>query len=412
MVLTRNQEAQLRKQYRLDESPSTPTTTKKVANQGLRSALKQHWNDKPWEERENRRFVLPENSKKVRIESENNVVFEFQKSPDDYTMSDSVSISEEEEIDEEYEPIVKRKLSLDRQDVQQTSDVFRGGALLAAAVLLMLSVTSSWLTVVMQSILKDERTSLPFLIPAISQIGCSMIVFMLKGLRLIRHGPMPTKQEYLAHFIPIALSTSLCMFLGNYAFIGLSLSFLSILKALTPAVTLVVGKIAGVEEFSSMAFLSTIMIAYGTGIATLDETNRAQEFHWRSFISFTASVLFESARVVFISGSMKQTTKYSPLDVIGIVGPLNFLFLGSASLLTEMNKIIDLSTDERYYISSKVVLIVVLSFGVNLSTYTAINLTSSTTVKVVGAFTRIKIFLVVLVFFLMVFKARSNFEGI
>ncbi len=112
MVLTRRQEAMLKKQYKVgeyakdeasgssppvicngrpEEDPRTPSTSKSTARRasngqhtGLRSALKRHHTDRPWEEREIRmmnHMSIVDTDKHVRIGSEKNEVFEFEKDP-------------------------------------------------------------------------------------------------------------------------------------------------------------------------------------------------------------------------------------------------------------------------------------------------------------------------------------------
>lgn len=45
----------------------------------------------------------------------------------------------------------------------------------------------------------------------------------------------------------------------------LSLSFIQILKAFLPALTLVVGVLAGVEKLTGVLMMSVLLIALGTG---------------------------------------------------------------------------------------------------------------------------------------------------
>ena len=384
MVLTRRQEALLKKQYKIvdspdDSDPSTPGAEHQRGGRheehtGLRSALKTYHTDRPWEDREIRMMKnLPaiDTEKHVRIESEKNVVFEFEKSPGG---SESVS--------------VKRQLNLSDEDdegevVQVVTMERKRDAMMALLMLVLWSFSSSWLTVVMQTVLSQKRLSLPLMVPALSQLGCAIVVRVLDRMNIVKLQPMPPVREYVRKIVPLGLSTCTCMFLGNYAYIGLSLSFLSILKALTPAVTLVLAVIAGLERMSGVALVSTLLIAYGTGIATVDETNKDAEFHWIAFISFTTSVFFEASRVVFVSRSLKGTN-FSSFDLLAGVGPFIFAVMASLSLVVERETLLALTGAEVSYLGRIMILIIALSFAVNISTYAAIKYSSSTTVKVVG----------------------------
>lgn len=387
MVLTRRQEALLKKQYKIvdsldDSDPSTPGaehhrggSARDEEHTGLRSALKTYHTDRPWEDREIRMMNnLPavDTEKRVRIESEKNVVFEFEKSPGG---SESVSVKRQLNLSDEDED--------DGEVVQVVTMTRNRDAMMAMLMLLLWSFSSSWLTVVMQTVLSQKRMSLPLMVPALSQLGCAIVVRVLDRVKIVKLQPMPPVREYVRKIVPLGLSTCTCMFLGNYAYIGLSLSFLSILKALTPAVTLVLAVLAGMERMSGVALASTLLIAYGTGIATVDETNKDAEFHWTAFISFTTSVLFEASRVVFVSRSLKGT-KFSSFDLLAGVGPLIFAIMASLSLVAERETLLALTEAEVSYLGRTMILIIALSFAVNISTYAAIKYSSSTTVKVVG----------------------------
>ena len=399
MVLTRRQEALLKKQYKIDEkspengNPTTPRTGRRGIVQhadeqhtGLRSALKRYHTDRPWEDREIRmmnNMPTVDTNKHVTIESDKNVVFEFEttsQSEDDGDLSVKrrldLSDDEEEEHDDESSSATGTRKSQRRKVLSH--DVFMAGLML-----LIWSLSSSCLTVVMQSVLMHKRMSLPLLVPALSQLGCAIVVRVLDRFGVITLRPMPPLREYVKKIVPLGLSTCTCMFLGNYAYIGLSLSFLSILKALTPAVTLVLAVIGGMETLSGTGLLSTLLIAYGTGIATVDETNKDVDFHWTAFISFTTSVLFEASRVVFVSKTLKNT-KYSSFDLLAGVGPLIFVIMSTVSCFVERQTILDLHAEEISFLARSMVWIVALSFAVNISTYAAIKYSSSTTVKVVG----------------------------
>ena len=444
MVLTRRQEAMLKKQYKVGEyaegyeqspivcngrtndDPRTPSTNKSTARRrssgqhtGLRSALKKYHTDRPWEERELRimnNMSMSDSKKHVTIGSANNEVFEFEKDPLSPIKSDSEDdvkrrLYEEDGDDEDDgidfgdsdddvdEPVAEgdsdddgslgelrgASLTSDRNENNSSSSSKQGvhDAMMAFLMLLLWSLSSSWLTVVMQSVLMHKRMSLPLMVPALSQLGCAIVVRLLHRLGVITLKPMPPVKEYVRKIVPLGLSTCTCMFLGNYAYIGLSLSFLSILKALTPAVTLILSVVARMEKLSGVALLSTLLIAYGTGIAVEDEKNKDAEFHWASFVSFTTSVLFEASRVVFVSKNLRNSN-YSSFDLLAGVGPFIFSVMATLSLFVERHTLLDLRLEEITFISRTMVLIVALSFAVNISTYAAIKYSSSTTVKVVG----------------------------
>lgn len=80
----------------------------------------------------------------------------------------------------------------------------------------------------------------------------------------LSRGP-PSSLREIMRLIPLVACTAGTMFLGNAPYMHLSLSFIQILKAFTPALTLVVGMAAGVERLTAALVLSVLLIALGTG---------------------------------------------------------------------------------------------------------------------------------------------------
>ena len=73
----------------------------------------------------------------------------------------------------------------------------------------------------------------------------------------------------------------------------------SAMQVLTPAVTLAICAMFGLERLTSSLLISIFMITAGTGAATAVEVGVAG-FKWMGFLSFLLSVLMEAVRVVYI----------------------------------------------------------------------------------------------------------------
>ena len=153
-------------------------------------------------------------TKHVTIESEKNVVFEFE------TTSSSLSQRDDDEPSS-----VRRQLDLSDDDVDSEQDdvevvhaattqrsnsssnvvqaIWSHDVLMAVVMLLIWSCSSSCLTVVMQSVLMHERMSLPLMIPALSQLGCAIVVRILDRLDIITLKPMPPCREYMRKIFPL-----------------------------------------------------------------------------------------------------------------------------------------------------------------------------------------------------------------
>jgi drug/metabolite transporter (DMT)-like permease len=93
---------------------------------------------------------------------------------------------------------------------------------------------------------------------------------VLGGLLLAAAGIMPlrdppSKLSDVTRLVPIIACTAATMYCGNTAYLHLSVSFIQILKAFTPALTLMIGAAAGVEQLKVSLVASVLLIAIGTG---------------------------------------------------------------------------------------------------------------------------------------------------
>jgi drug/metabolite transporter (DMT)-like permease len=101
-------------------------------------------------------------------------------------------------------------------------------------------------------------------------VACSQLFTVLAGLLLAAVGGTPLRRppssvrDWL-RLAPIVGCTAGTMFLGNAPYMHLSLSFIQILKAFTPALTLLVGAAAGIERITLSLVVSVLLIAGGTG---------------------------------------------------------------------------------------------------------------------------------------------------
>ncbi len=431
----------LMRQYHVSDGkyPVTPETPgEKILPNGkrLKSALKLQTRLRPWESESEEEAVDPSPAhggfgggggnglkKRVAINSEGNMVHIFEKENSQFTEDVSShrhhgngngvagARFEEEEEEEEFNnspgymnggSIItgsRRNTRSSNRDTKNDKNSGSGGGkkskraksvgissfLSAILALLTWAVSSSWLIFLNRDIMRFKGFPCPLMLPALSQLACAMMAWGVgyTGIVAVRPFNLP---EFGKRLSPLLFGSVMCMALGNTAYMGLSVAFLNILKALTPAVTLALSATVGMESFTIGAFFSTLLIAYGTGIATMQETANNASFHWPSFISFTTSILFESIRVVMAAKSLQgMKTPYNPVEMLAHVGPFVFLCMGTLSLIAgEWKDVVALGWSGARVLMPDMVLVCILSFLVNVSSYYAIMHTSSTTFKVVG----------------------------
>lgn len=367
----------------------TPSPHERVLADGrrLKSALKSNMKGRPWEEEADVEVhATPAGTaltkKRVRIRSRDNMVHVFEP-------ASQLTDQFDDEVDE-HSSSHNRNITWPQIRLFPAS---RGNnarwttLALAAAVLLGWAVTSSWLIFVNRDIMKHKGFPFPLMLPAVSQLGCAGLAWGAGAVGVVPVRPWPPLAEYSRRMLPLILAVVFSMFLGNYAYLGLSLTFLNMLKAFTPAATLLLSTAVGMESFTPAAFMATVLIAFGTGVATAQETAHNTSFHWPAFISFTTSIAFEAIRVVCAAkllGDLKNP--YNPVEMMAHMGPGVFAMLGGASLFAERTELVALGRDGLMRLLPDLILVIALSFLVNATSFYAIMYTSSTTFKVVGCF--------------------------
>mmetsp|Transcript_23309 Transcript_23309/g.59602 ORF Transcript_23309/g.59602 Transcript_23309/m.59602 type:complete len:393 (-) Transcript_23309:96-1274(-) len=137
----------------------------------------------------------------------------------------------------------------------------------------------------------------PCFVTGMGQVFSAMggYAYVKAGFTTLR--PMPPAHTWVTRLAPIIASTAATMFFGNAAYLTLSVAFIQILKAFTPALTLVLCVLAGLERPQWPLALSVLLIAGGTASAVLVERGTAS-FHMGGFLHFMASSITEAARVV------------------------------------------------------------------------------------------------------------------
>ena len=96
------------------------------------------------------------------------------------------------------------------------------------------------------------------------------------------------------------------------------MAFIQILKVATPAFTLTICMLLGLERPSWPLGASVLMIVLGTGLATLIESG-GSGFSWLGFAYFTISAFLEAIRVVYIQ-LLLGALKYNAVEVLVWLG--------------------------------------------------------------------------------------------
>lgn len=270
-------------------------------------------------------------------------------------------------------------------------------------------VVSSLLIIINKEVLVDDGFRFPFSLTCMGQFSSALsaVPFALSGVVSIK--PLPSRREVLDKILPTAIFSAVTMFTGNYAYLYLSVAFIQILKALTPAMTLLLLILMGIERWSGLTFLSVIMIAIGTGVSALIES-ATPSFHLIGFLSFMISSATEAGRVVWFQVAMGEL-QFNVFDTMLYLAPVTGCLLGLMALLTEREGMMAPGGGFAKMWATPWLYAAALGMSclVNLTTFIAIRQSSSLTFKVVGC---VKNAVIVMVGVLFMGEAVSVWQGL
>lgn len=132
------------------------------------------------------------------------------------------------------------------------------------------------------------------------------------------------RQTYMKTILPIGLCYSVTLWLGNAAYLYLSVSFIQMLKALMPVSVFSIGSIFGTEKFESSIFINMFLITIGVAIASMGEMN----FNTTGLLLQLGSIVCESIRLVLVQKLLQSRgLKLNPITTLYYVAPCCFVFL-------------------------------------------------------------------------------------
>lgn len=179
---------------------------------------------------------------------------------------------------------------------------------------------------------------------------------------------------YLRNFVALSLLFTTALACGNVAAARLSISFVHILKAVTPVVTLLVGIAAGVNKLCFKLLGIVAVISTGVAVASMDEL----EWDTPGFLLQMMAVLAESTRLVTMQLLLqKHLPKTSPLVMLSLFAPLVAVFLAGlalyvepggyqALLLPSVGPLVALNTASSFLLNVAVMVLVSTTSGLTL----------------------------------------------
>jgi hypothetical protein len=243
-------------------------------------------------------------------------------------------------------------------------------------------IASTLLIFINKSVMVDKGFPFPLALTALGQVASWGTGRALGAAGLVAVKPRPPTGTFFTRLLPVAFCTAATLCLGNYAYLYLSVAFINMLKALTPAVALAVGVAAGVEQPSFGAVVATGIVAWGTSVATSDASADA-EFSWIGFAMFGLSIVAEGVRVVLVKG-LYHGLGYTPVDVMTRVGLPTVGLLLAGTFAVEWRGLAAGGLTAVVVRPWDIAAVAAASVAVNITTYIAIKETSGVAFKLAG----------------------------
>nr|GMD92575.1 probable sugar phosphate/phosphate translocator At3g14410 [Ipomoea batatas] len=142
------------------------------------------------------------------------------------------------------------------------------------------------------------------------------------GMKFISHIFAPG-YLYIWSVIPIGAMFAMTLWLGNTAYLYISVSFAQMLKAIMPVAVFILGVAAGLEVMSCRMLLIMSIISFGVLVASYGEIN----INWIGVVYQMGGVVGEALRLIFMEILVKRKgLKLNPISVMYYVSPCRHAF--------------------------------------------------------------------------------------
>ncbi|KAK8691390.1 hypothetical protein V6N13_074901 [Hibiscus sabdariffa] len=194
---------------------------------------------------------------------------------------------------------------------------------------------------------------------------------------------------YTTSVVPIGAMFAMTLWLGNTAYLYISVAFAQMLKAIMPVAVFILGVAAGLEIMSCRMLLIMSVISFGVLVASYGEIN----ISWIGVVYQMGGVVGEALRLIFMEILVKRKgLKLNPISLMYYVSPCSALCLFIPWLFLEKPK---MDAHGMWNLQPVVLMLNSLcTFALNLSVFLVISHTSALTIRVAGV---VKDWVVVLV---------------
>ncbi|KAL4277947.1 hypothetical protein GQ457_03G024960 [Hibiscus cannabinus] len=237
---------------------------------------------------------------------------------------------------------------------------------------------------------KEINFPYPLGLTLLHMLFSSVLCFLLtKGFKVLKVEEGMTLEIYTTSVVPIGAMFAMTLWLGNTAYLYISVAFAQMLKAIMPVAVFILGVAAGLEIMSCRMLLIMSVISFGVLVASYGEIN----ISWIGVVYQMGGVVGEALRLIFMEILVKRKgLKLNPISLMYYVSPCSALCLFIPWLFLEKPK---MDAHGIWNLQPVVLMLNSLcTFALNLSVFLVISHTSALTIRVAGV---VKDWVVVLV---------------
>ncbi|KAL5222893.1 hypothetical protein ABZP36_027606 [Zizania latifolia] len=227
---------------------------------------------------------------------------------------------------------------------------------------------------------KEINFPYPVALTLLHMVFSSVVCFAItKVFKIVKIEEGMTTDMYVSSVLPIGAMFAMTLWLGNSAYLYISVAFAQMLKAIMPVAVFLLGAAFGLEEMSCKMLAIMSVISIGVIVASVGEIT----IIWVGVVYQMGGVVAEALRLIFIEIFLKKKgVRLNLISMMYYVSPCSALCLFIPWLFLEKPKM-----DESVSWSFPpftLFLNCMCTFILNLSVFLVISRTSALTARVTG----------------------------
>uniref|UniRef100_A0A0E0LQY8 Sugar phosphate transporter domain-containing protein n=1 Tax=Oryza punctata TaxID=4537 RepID=A0A0E0LQY8_ORYPU len=227
---------------------------------------------------------------------------------------------------------------------------------------------------------KEINFPYPVALTLLHMVFSSVVCFAItKVFKIVKIEEGMTTDIYISSVIPIGAMFAMTLWLGNSAYLYISVAFAQMLKAIMPVAVFLLGAAFGLEEMSCKMLAIMSVISVGVIVASVGEIT----ISWVGVVYQMGGVVAEALRLIFIEIFLKKKgVRLNLISMMYYVSPCSALCLFIPWLFLEKPKM-DESASWNFP-PFTLFLNCLCTFILNMSVFLVISRTSALTARVTG----------------------------